>query len=58
MALEKNPGILAADAHVEAVQQGTNAAKPFRYLHLDFAEAFTRGINPVDGCSGIRVAHS
>ena len=47
IALEKNPGIQAADAYARAVQEGITAAKSFRYPHLDFAEGFTRGNNPV-----------
>jgi len=47
VALEKNPGIHAADAYARAVQEGITAAKSFRYPRLDFAEGFTRGNNPV-----------
>jgi outer membrane protein TolC len=47
VALEKNPGIQAADAYVQAVQEGITAAKSFRYPRLDFSEGFTRGNNPV-----------
>lgn len=47
IALEKNPGIRAADAYAQAVQEGITAAKSFRYPRLDFSEGFTRGNNPV-----------
>jgi outer membrane protein TolC len=47
VALEKNPGIQAADAYAQAVQEGITAAKSFRYPRLDFSEGFTRGNNPV-----------
>jgi len=47
IALAKNPGIQAADAYAQAVQEGITAAKSFRYPHLDFTEGFTRGNNPV-----------
>ena len=47
IALEKNPGIQAADAYARAVQEGITAAKSLRYPRLDFAEGFTRGNNPV-----------
>ncbi len=47
VALEKNPGIQAADAYARAVQEGITAAKSFRYPRMDFVEGFTRGNNPV-----------
>ena len=47
IALEKNPGIQAADAYARAVQEGIMAAKSCRYLRMDFSEGFTRGNNPV-----------
>jgi outer membrane protein len=47
IALEKNPGIQAADAYAQAVREGITAAKSFRYPRLDFSEGFTRGNNPV-----------
>jgi outer membrane protein TolC len=47
IALEKNPGIQAADAYARAVQEGIMAAKSFRYPRMDFSEGFTRGNNPV-----------
>ena len=47
VALEKNPGIRAADAYARAVREGITAAKSFRYPRMDFSEGFTRGDNPV-----------
>ena len=46
-ALKKNPGIQAADAYAQAVQEGITAAKSFRYPRMDFVEGFARGNNPV-----------
>ena len=47
VALEKNPGIQAADAYARAAQEGITTAKSFRYPRFDFSEGFTRGNNPV-----------
>jgi outer membrane protein TolC len=47
IALKKNPGVRAADAYAQAVQDGITAAKSLRYPRLDFSEGFTRGDNPV-----------
>jgi outer membrane protein TolC len=50
--LEKNPGIQAADAYAQAVQEGVTAAKSFRYPRMDFSEGFTRG----PAARGLRVS--
>jgi outer membrane protein len=47
IALEKNPGVQAADAYSQAVEKGITISRADRYPHVDFSEGFTRGNNPV-----------